>query len=545
MRAQTRLFPILLLAVVSAGTCARPVVPAGPPADALGGCGVAELPPARVWRLTQRQLRNTLQDLFGFSPVAVEALPPESRLEGYANNSDGLGVPPLLMDHLNTVSEEVAAGAVQRHRQLLPCALADLSRGSCLRDFLTRFGRRVWRRPLTTEEVIRLQVVYTVAAEATDAANGLRILLKALLLSPSFLFRSELGVGPGPGGSVQLGDFELATALSYALWDSTPDDTLLDLAAAGRLRDPLVRRQQAQRLLATSRRAAPAFAAFVEQWLKVEDLPRVRKDRKQFPMYRDVAGDLLDQNRRFVDSVVFEPGGDRRLRTLLTAPYAFVNARTAPLYGLQPSATPAGPVQLARLDPAQRRGILTQAAFLAAHANAEAPNLVGRGSFVREQLLCGEVPPPPDDFKFDQAKITDDMTAREKFSLHTTNPFCSRCHALFDNIGFALESYDAVGRFRRTDKDKPIETAGSIKIPGRPDVRFATFVDLIEQLADLPETGSCFARQYLGYATGRKPAEVSSCEARGLARAFAASGNRLDQLVLAVAASPGFALRKP
>jgi hypothetical protein len=553
VRILLRLFPL-----AAAAGCVRPVVPAAPPVDPLGGCGVTDLPPARVWRLTRVQLRNTLQDLFGFSAVAVEALPAESRLEGYANNASAMGVPPLLMDHFNTISEEMAAGVLRNLRdpaagsgrggqarggQLLPCALADLGRGSCLRDFVTRFGRRVWRRSLDAGEITRLTGVYSAAAEATDPGNGLRILLKALLLSPNFLFRSELGGAPEPAGYVQLGDFELAASLSYLLWDSTPDETLLELAAAGRLRDPEVRRLQARRMLASSRRSAPTFAAFIQQWLKIEDLLRIRKDRKQFPMYRDLAGDLLEENRRFVDSVAFDPGGDRRLRTLLTAPYTFVNTRTAAIYGVP--AVEGGGLRAAKLDPSERRGILTQGAFLAAHAGSDTPNLVARGSFVREQVLCGEVPPPPDDFEFDEAKITDDMTAREKFTLHTTNPFCSRCHALFDGIGFALEAYDAIGRFRRTDRDKPIDPSGTLKLPGRADLPFANFVELVERLADLPETSSCFSLQYLSYASGRRPAEVSACEAKTLARSFAASGQRLDELVLAVAAAPGFALRRP
>jgi hypothetical protein len=600
---------LTLVAVLAAG-CLRPVMEGRRVAeeeetgDPLGGCGVGDLPTARMWRLTQSQLRNSLQDLFGFSAVAVESLPADSRLEGFANRAEGLGVPPLLMDHYNTISEEMAAGAVRRSGQLLPCPLDRLGKGSCLRDFLGRFGRRVWRRPLSDAEVGRLSGVYRAVAETTEPGNGLRVLIKALLLSPNFLFRSELGAGPGPDGIIRLNDFELAAELSYLLWDSTPDEVLLELAAAGRLREPAVRRAQAARMLASSRRAAPPFASFVRQWLKIEDLPRIRKDRKQFPMYRELSGDLLEENRRFVDSVAFDPGGDRRLRTLLTAPYAFTNTRTAVLYGVGATVRPApavaaaradsepdddqepdegkerreakepkepidkiGPLGLANdgqggarqptlsaealalratpLDPAERRGILTQVAFLSAHAGPETPNLVARGSFVREQLLCGEVPEPPDDFKFDDAKITDDMTAREKFTLHTRNPFCANCHALFDNIGFALESYDAIGRFRRTDKGKPLDTTGTVKVPGRPDLRFTSFVDLMDQLADLPETSDCFSLQYLTYATGRRAADVSACEKKSLARAFAASGYRLDGLMAAVAGSPGFALRRP
>ena len=645
---------VLAAALVGAG-CVRPggggaqmarpgVGEPAPAADPLAGCAVADLPKARLWRLTQVQLRNTLRDLFGFAGVAVDSLPAESRLEGFANGSDGLGVPPLLMDKYHTVAEEIASEAVRRSSSLLPCRLEELGGGPCLRDFLAGFGLRVWRRPLSGAEVTRLAGVYSAAAAATDAGNGLRSLLKALLLSPNFLFRSELGGAPGPDGMVRLTEFEMAAALSYLFWDTTPDETLLHLASVGRLSEPLVLRAQARRLLRSTPRAAPVFTAFVRQWLKIEDLVRSRKDRKVFPMYGSaVAADLLEENRRFVESVAFDPGGDRRLRTLLTAPYGFVNARTAAIYGLAapeppsrnrrraavaaeaapapggppapaageppapvdedpeqpdpdpaadedaPPAPPAPPapagsnatpaaapatapaiatatsalptapakgtgtaaifiegtaLRAQGLDPGERRGLLTQGAFLAAHSGPDTPKLVARGSLVREQLLCGEVPEPPDDFKFDEAKITEDMTAREKFSVHATNPFCSRCHALFDSIGFALESYDAIGRFRRTDKNKPIDPSGKLTSPGGREIQFASFVELVERLADLPETQDCFARQYLTFATGRTAAEVSACEARVVARAFADSGHRLDALMLGVVESPGFFLRR-
>ena len=569
-RRQTQLLTCLALA---AGGCVRPVAPAPnkpsailpivATADPLAGCAVADLPPPRLWRLTQTQLRNTLEDVFGFTGTAVDSLPAESRLEGFANSSGRLGVPPLLMDRYNTISDEIASEAIRRSASLLRCPLAELGRRSCLNDFLTGFGRRLWRRPLSEAETTRLQAVYSAAAEATDPENGFRSLIKALLLSPHFLFRSELGTGAGPDGVVRLTDFELASQLSYLLWDSTPDDTLLELAAAGRLHHPEVLRAEAGRLLRVSRRAAPVFAGFVRDWLKIEDLARSRKDRKRFPMYSSsVAGDLLEENRRFVDSVAFDPGGDRRLRTLLTAGYGYVNARTAVIYGLDAPAgstaalagaaatAPGGTAALDAtalrqrpLDPAQRRGIFTQGAFLAAHASQDTPKLVARGSLVREQVLCGEVPEPPDEFKFDDSKVTEDMTAREKFTVHTRSAFCARCHALFDGIGFALESYDAIGRFRTTDKDKPIDPSGTLTVPGKPELRFANFVELAEQLAELPETYDCFSRQYLTFATGRSAPEVSACEARAVARAFTESGHRLDALMLAVVESPGFSLR--
>ena len=269
-RFSARLAWFPLAGALASAACVRPVVPsagpAGPAVDPLGGCAVADLPPPRLWRLTQSQLRNTLQDLFGFSAVAVEALPAESRLEGYANHADGLGVPPLLMDHYNTIAEEMAGGAVRRSGQLAALRPGPLGRGSCLRDFMVRFGTRVWRRPLTEAEIGRLRGVYTTAAEATDPANGLRSLIKALLLSPNFLFRSELGTGPGPDGIIRLGDFELAAALSYLLWDTTPDQTLLAWRTPGGSATRRCAGRRPQRLLATlaaggPRRSGPSCAS--------------------------------------------------------------------------------------------------------------------------------------------------------------------------------------------------------------------------------------------------------------------------------------------
>jgi hypothetical protein len=192
--------------------------------------------------------------------------------------------------------------------------------------------------------------VYTATAQASDPENGLRSLVKALLLSPNFLFRSELGTSSASGPSA-LTDFELASALSYCC--GTPPPTTR--CWTWRRRSCTNERCCApgRTPAAVPARAAPTFAGFVRQWLKIDDLVRLRKDRKRFPGYGSAtAADLMEENRRFVDSVVFEPGGDRRLHTLLTAPYGYINARTGPIYGIDVPAAPKGAAATALDDTA-------------------------------------------------------------------------------------------------------------------------------------------------------------------------------------------------
>jgi hypothetical protein len=194
------------------------------------------------------------------------------------------------------------------------------------------------------------------------------------------------------------------------------------------------------------------------------------------------------------------------------------------------------------LDPAQRRGLFTHAGFLAAHADENQTSVVGRGRYIREQLLCAPVPPPPGDFKFEEKVITEDMTAREKFAVHSKNPACSSCHALFDSIGFALENYDAVGQYRKTDKNKTIDPSGDLPLPDGSKLHFTNFVDLVDQLSRGPDAYACFASQYLQYASGK--VKLDDCERQDVARAFAASGYRLDELALAIVTSPRFVTRR-
>jgi hypothetical protein len=520
------------------GTPGNPSAPAGPGAP--GVCKGSGTPtPARLWRLTHTQLKNTIYDTFGVRAPVLDTLPAESRLDGYANAAERLGLSSVLLAYYDRGADAVADEVVRRGAEFVKCPMTGLGQGTCLTDFLRVFGGKAWRRPLTDVEIGKLDKLYRAAA-AVSPEEGLKMVVKGLLLSANFLFRTELGSDPKAGATTTLTDVELASALSYTFWDAPPDATLMDLAVTGKLHEPAILRAQAQRLFTTSTRAPGALFSFMQQWLETEDLTTEPKDNMVFPAFTpQVARDLEEETRRFVTGVVFDAGGDRSLRTLLTASYGYVSAGSAPLYG----ATAAG-MGLTRteLDKTQRRGIFTQAGFLAAHAEPINTSVVGRGRYLREQVLCAPVPPPPGDFKFDEKVITDDMTAREKFAVHSKNPACASCHALFDVIGFALESYDAVGQFRTKDKGKPIDPSGVLPLPNGGEIRFTSFVDMLDQIAAGPDAYGCFASQYLQYLSGK--VRLDDCEREEITRAFAASGYRLDELAMAIVTSPRFVTRR-
>jgi hypothetical protein len=510
-----------------------------PPA---GACATASLAHARVWRLSHAQYRNTLADVFGYHGTATADLPADSRLDGFSTRADRLGFSPLLMEHYFRVSDDVAADVSRRSSEFLGCAITALGQGACLADFLRGTGRRAWRRALTADEVAGLASLYATAAAADGPETGFKSVVSALILSPSFFFRSELGAGGTPGSLTQLTDYEIASALSYALWDAPPDAALMDLAGQGQLHDPAVLAAQVERLF-SDKRSPEVLNGFLRQWLKIDDLGGQDKSPMLYPGYtRDVGADLLEESRLLLDGIVFASDGDKSLATLLTAPYGYVNARTGKLiYGLDSKATA---LTKGDLDRTRRRGILTSGAFLAAHAGSDATKVVDRGSFFREEILCAEVPAPPRDFKFEDPNITEDMTAREKLLAHAKNPACKSCHELFDGIGFALENYDAIGAFRVMEKGKVIDPSGTTPLELSGDVTFANFVELVDKVTKLPEPYACFSQQYLSYATGLGTSQLDSCQREGLAKSFAASGYRVDALVRAVLTSSAFTTRQ-
>jgi hypothetical protein len=510
-----------------------------PPANA---CLKPTLAKPRIWRLTKSQIRNTLTDVANFAPPSVDKLPAETRLDGeFANQAGKLTIAPLVADQYFTVGDELGARVVSQSATFLKCPLTGLATGTCLADFIKGFGMKMWRRPLTTVEVGKLTALYnTTATNGGDPTTALKNVVQGMFMSPNFLYRTEVGDTAQAGAVTNLTDFELASALSYTLWDSAPDPVLLDLATQGKLRDKATLLAQATRLWGMPR-SQSALYNFFSQWLQTEDLLSATKD-PSFTLYNEqVAGDLLEESRLFLNSVVFQ--GDGSFRTLFTAPYGYVNARTAPLYGIT-NATGMNLVKT-NLDPNQRRGFLTMAGFVSAHSDGDDTAIVSRGRYFRGDILCDHIPPPPNPALavFGPMSSGPNMTNRERLLAHVQTPACAGCHNFFDPIGFAMENYDPIGRYRAMDKGKTIDGSGSIPL-GTGQVTFKNFIDFIDQLSKTPELYACFSTQYFSFATGRNFDEINSCERKAITDDFVKSGYKVDKLVLSVVNSPSFTARQ-
>jgi hypothetical protein len=518
--------------------------PENPPPIDVGGCTSATLGKPRVWRLTHAQLRNTLVDGLGFAPPTIDTLPKEARLDGFANQSGKLAVSPLLADYYLKASDELATNVLGRSAEFIKCPMTGLGTGTCLGDFVKLVGSKMWRRPLVDTEVAKLTALYGKTVPMAGGPEvGVKNVVQALFMSPNFLYRTEVGNSTAAGAVTYLTDYELASALSYMFWDSPPDKTLYDLAAAEKLHDKKVLLEQAARLWAV-KKTPVAMNVFLQQWLQIEELMGADKDAMNYPIYNKmVAADLLEESRMFLNSVVFDPGGDKSFKTLFTANYGFVNSRTAPLYG---ATSASATLVKTTLNQNERRGLLTLGAFMAAHADGDDTGLVSRGRYFREEILCDHVPPPdPKDAVFDPQKVTPDMTNRERLTAHTTTPVCHACHQLFDGLGFAMENYDPIGKYRTMDKGKMIDPTGTIPLPSDgSELKFKNFIELVDKLAETKDLYGCFSSQYLSYATGRGVNEISSCERKLVTDEFVKSNYKIDTLVMSVVGSPSFMARK-
>jgi hypothetical protein len=502
----------------------------------------------RIWRLTNEQLGNTLRNAFGFEPASLSNLPEEARLDGFANQASQLRVAPLLAEVYFAIGEELGEHALQNPGKFgIACGIASLAPGGCLDGFIADTGQKLWRRPLSASEVARFgELFVTTAAQGEGPAGGVKSVIQAMFMSPSASHRTELGTLKDPGMVTPLTDHELASALSYWLWDSPPDAELMTLAEQGRLREPGVLAAQAQRMFQLRDQAAPAMHHFLEQWLKLENLSSAVKETSVFPTATaEVLADVKQELQLFTNSVFFDAGADHRFESLFSSSYAFVNERTAPLYGL--SGVTGTELVRRDLDPSERRGILTSLPFLWGHSHAQDTNLVGRGAYVRSEILCHRVKLPPGGVPNPGRFAPPGSTGRQRFGVHSS-PGCAVCHSLFEGIGYALESYDPIGRYRTLDEGQMIDASGSLPLPSEgnalPGIEFSNFVELVDELTEKPDVYSCFAQQFSAYASGYDLPELDVCENERVADEFASSQHSLDQLVLSVVAAPSFVDRR-
>jgi hypothetical protein len=469
--------------------------------------------PAPLSLLTQNQYLNTVHDLLGDVPQLDTVFDPSASTVFGLQQGD---VSQVALETYQKAAEIIATATISnatKLKSLAPCATGADKRG-CARAFVQSFGALAYRGPITdSADIERHLAVYDVGA-TTSYEHGIELVLRSMFQSARFLYRVELGttdkVAPD---AVKLSGYELAARLSYSLWDTAPDAKLTSAAASGSLSTKEGVASALSWMIADAR-GAKVVRRFLEQWIRLGDLDTITKDTKLFPDWNDtLRASMTTQAQGFFDDVLGNQHGS--LNALFTAS----------------SATNAS-------------GMLTLPSLLSTLAKPDESSPIYRGKFVREELLCQQLPAPPPNVP----KPPDTMpgvSTREKFKQHEVDPACSGCHSLMDPIGLGFENYDAIGSFRTTDNGAPVDASGEVKSTDDIDGKFNGVPELGKKLASSAEVEACVTRQWFRFFQSRFEQDADNCSMKAILDAFKAGGGDLNGLPAALVQTDAFMYRRP
>jgi hypothetical protein len=431
----------------------------------------------------------------------------------------------------------------QSHKRVFICHPAKPGdEAGCARTILTKLARRAYRRPVTDGDLKTLFAFYAEGRAAGNFDIGIERALQRVLVSPSFLFRTEFTpVNVTGSESYRISDLDLASRLSFFLWSSIPDDELLDVAVQGKLHEPAVLEREARRMLADPR--SQAFTTnFAGQWLSLRRLPDIVPDPFLFPDYGDtLALAFQKESELFFDSIVRE---DRPASELLDASYTFVNERLAQHYGI-PNVKGVNFRRVELAEDSPRRGLLGKGSILTVTALPNRTSPVVRGKWVLQNILGAPPPDPPPNvpaLEENGNQISKTRTTRERLELHRANGVCASCHKLMDPIGFALENFDAIGKYRRFDENyQPIDNSGvyadGTRIDGLAGLRLVLMNHSQQFLTNLTNT-------LMTYALGRGVEYYDAPAVRAILRSGAPQNYRLSSLIVGIVSSAPFQMRR-
>ncbi len=490
--------------------------------------------------MTRTEYDNTVRDLLGDTTRPGAGFAPEELQLGFDDQAAALTVSSLLADQYLVAAEGIAARATDQLEALLGCSPKVDGEDACAAKFVRSFLGRAFRRPADDGAVARYLKLYASSKKDHDFTTAIQLVIEAALQSPHFLYRVEIyGTQPVAPNVVKLDDWETASRLSYLLWNSMPDDDLFNAAKAGQLETAAQIAAQAERML-DDPRAHDAVANFHAQWLGLTGMEAITKDPSVYPEFNpDLIPLWRQETEAFVDDVVFDGPGD--LATLLTAPYSMMNADLASFYGVHGPKSAA--FERVDLDPSERSGFLTQASLMALYAKPNQSSPIHRGKFVREQLLCQTLPPPPANIVITPPVVKPGVSTRERFIEHSAKSFCAQCHHLMDPIGFGFEHYDAVGLFRNRDQGMPVDASGEIYDSVDADGPFDGVVELGKRLAGSNQVRQCFATEWFRFGYGRAEGPDDACRLAQFEKAFSASGNNVKSLLVALTQTDAFRYR--
>jgi hypothetical protein len=486
--------------------------------------------------LTPAQYRNTVRDLLGADAAPV----------GQWRSSIAAAQGGVALAAVEAYEEEARAtaawvfGDAGRRSALVGCDPVGSLADECRREFLGRFGRQAFRRPLTGEEVDRYAAVAASAGETLgDGWRGLELGVVAVLQAPSFLYRVELGEpDPDEPSRWRFSSYEMASRLSFFVTNSAPDATLLDAAERGDLLGEAGIRRELRRLLASDRGRA-GMVHFFSDLLDLDALATLDKDKGWLPQFTPTLGPALrDQLLMTIDDVVFRTGD---YRELFVTRRTFMNDELARFYGVDEDfGFDLEPVTFPEDGP--RAGLLTLGGLLALHAGQAdtAPTL--RGKFVRTVLLCQSIPPPPPDIDttIPEPQEGELVTTRDLLARHREDPSCASCHGMMDPIGLGLENFDAIGAYREKQNGITIDASG--ELDGQP---FADAVELGQALADHEALAECLVKSLYRYAAGRVESARERHTINEVSARFENEGQRVEAAFEALALSAIFRYAAP
>jgi hypothetical protein len=424
-----------------------------------------------------------------------------------------------------------------RRRILLCTPRRAAEEESCAKQILSTIARRAYRRPVADADLATLMEFYQSGRKEGSFDAGIQFALERILIDPDFLFRAERDPAGSAAPAHRLADLELASRLSFFLWSSIPDDELLDAAARGRLKDPAVLAAQVRRMIADPR-AKALIENFAGQWLMLRNIRDAAPDPD---LFTDFDENLREAFRRetelFIDSQFRE---DRGVPELLTANYTFMNERLARHYGVP--GVQGTRFRRVTMTDGQRGGLLGHGSLLTVTSYPNRTSPVVRGKWLLENILGSAPPPPPPDVPALPERGEDGRpkSVRERLEQHRQNPACAACHAQMDPLGFALEQFDAVGKYRTTDAGATIDPSGTL-----PDGSSFRGLDGLRTLLDgrREEFVSTVTEKLLAYALGRGLEHSDMPAVRKIVRDAAADGHRWSSIVLGVVNSVPFTMR--
>jgi Protein of unknown function (DUF1592)/Protein of unknown function (DUF1588)/Protein of unknown function (DUF1587)/Protein of unknown function (DUF1595)/Protein of unknown function (DUF1585) len=493
-------------------------------------------------RLNRTEYGNTLRDLVGTTTDYSTKYPAENLSYGFDNIGEALTVQPFDIEQHEHDADAILAELFARpatdpvRQRIISCDAASGGR-TCMTQMLLSFAQYAYRRPVVEAEVSGLvDIAQDFVMTGGTVNDALQVAFKGVLLSPHFIYKVELDQDPTSKTPHRLSGFELATRLSYYLWSTTPDQTLLVDAQMGKLATDAGLTAEVERML-TDPRASALITNFVGQWLYLRRAEAAKPDATVFPTFdAELSAALRIESEKFVNEL-FQQG--KPIAELLTGTFTYVNPRLAKHYGLP---VPAG-TDFTRVDltGTQRTGFLMQASFLTALSNPTRTSPVKRGKWVLEQLLCAPPPPPPPGV--DTKGVDSGTTSvRARLEAHRAKEPCKSCHAVMDPIGLSFENFDGIGTYRSADQYGPIDATGTLTT-AKGDVSFQGAAQLLPILAADDRLAGCVAQKVLTYAVGRGFSGADEATLTAVAGATNTSGKGLRGLFASVAISEAFRSR--